>query len=161
MNQTIVVLTEEALTDADALNLQTLQGEDATEFVLLVPEDRATSVVGDFLHHLSLLELAEAFRSLSKEQPAAGRAAPVSALEGSLETARQHGLALTGRIVAGSAVKALVAAAQETDASQAVVITRPHAVADTFHRDWANQAQDQLGIAVLHLYSGSGFIGGS
>jgi hypothetical protein len=41
------------------------------------------------------------------------------------------------------------------------VITRPHAVADTFHTDWANKAQDQLGVPVLHLYAGSGFIGDS
>ncbi|MBG6182649.1 hypothetical protein IWX65_000582 [Arthrobacter sp. CAN_A214] len=161
MNQTIVVLTEEALTDADALNLQALQGDDATEFLLLVPEDRNTSVVGEFLHHLSLLELAEAFRGLSKDEPAADAPAPATALQISLEVVTRHGLAARGETVAGNAVKALVATAKETDASQAVVITRPHAVADTFHRDWANQAQDQLGIAVLHLYSGSGFIGGS
>ena len=46
-------------------------------------------------------------------------------------------------------------------AGQAVVITRPHAVADTFHTDWANEAQDKLGLPVLHLYAGSGFIGDS
>ncbi|MBG6217640.1 hypothetical protein IWX75_002098 [Arthrobacter sp. CAN_A6] len=161
MNQTIVVLTEEALTDADALNLQALQGDDATEFLLLVPEDRNTSVVGEFLHHLSLLELAEAFRGLSKDEPPADAPAPATALQNSLEVATRHGLAARGETVEGNAVKALVATAKETDASQAVVITRPHAVADTFHRDWANQAQDQLGIAVLHLYSGSGFIGDS
>lgn len=161
MSQTIVVLTEEALTDADALNLQKLQGDDAAEFLLLVPEDRNTSVVGEFLHHLSMLELAEAFRGLSKDEAQEDAPAPATALQISLETAMRHGLAAHGRTVAGNAVKALVAAAGETDASQAVVITRPHAVADTFHRDWANQAQDQLGIAVLHLYSGSGFIGDS
>ena len=46
-------------------------------------------------------------------------------------------------------------------ADRAVVITTPHAVADTFHTDWANRAQDKLGIPVLHLYSGSGYIGDS
>ena len=46
-------------------------------------------------------------------------------------------------------------------AGQAVVITRPHAVADTFHTDWATKAQDKLGLPVLHLYAGSGFIGDS
>ena len=38
---------------------------------------------------------------------------------------------------------------------------RPHAVEDTFRTDWANEAQDRLGVPVLHLYSGSGFIGDS
>ena len=42
-----------------------------------------------------------------------------------------------------------------------LVITTPHAVEDTFGTDWANEAQDRLGVPVLHLYSGSGFIGDS
>ena len=54
-----------------------------------------------------------------------------------------------------------MAKVKELGAGQAVVITRPHAVADTFHTDWANKAQDKLGLPVLHLYAGSGFIGDS
>ena len=68
---------------------------------------------------------------------------------------------MTGEVVEGKPVDALVAKARELNAGQAVVITRPHAVADTFHTDWANEAQDKLGLPVLHLYAGSGFIGDS
>ena len=58
-------------------------------------------------------------------------------------------------------VSALVDYVERHPADRAVVITTPHAVADTFHTDWANRAQDKLGIPVLHLYSGSGYIGDS
>ena len=50
-------------------------------------------------------------------------------------------------MVDGGAVNGLVAKVKELGAGQAVVITRPHAVADTFHTDWANKAQDQLGAS--------------
>jgi hypothetical protein len=63
--------------------------------------------------------------------------------------------------VDGGAVKGLVSKVKELGATQAVVVTRPHAVSDTFHTDWASKAQDELGIPVLHLYAGSGFIGDS
>ena len=58
-------------------------------------------------------------------------------------------------------VSALVAYVGAHAADRAVVITRPHAISDTFHTDWANRAQEKLGIPVLHLYSGSGYIGDS
>ena len=82
-------------------------------------------------------------------------------LAASLAALAGLGSGVTGQVVAGKAVDSLVAKVKETGASQAVVITRPHAVADTFHTDWANKAQDQLGVPVLHLYAGSGFIGDS
>jgi len=58
-------------------------------------------------------------------------------------------------------VNGLVTRVKALGAGQAVVVTRPHAIADTFHTDWANKAQDLLGLPVLHLYAGSGFIGDS
>jgi hypothetical protein len=40
-----------------------------------------------------------------------------------------------------------------------VVVTRPHAVEDTFHRDWASRARERLGVPVLHVYGGTTFLG--
>lgn len=163
MAQTIVILTEEHLNDADAANLVSLVGEEPTNFVVIIPDDRHKSVMAEFFHHLSLLEFSDAFRELSQGQPTEqeSRATAEAELEASLRVAEAHGLAAQGRIVTGNAVEAMTETVAEYDARQAVVITRPHAVADTFHTDWANQAQDRLGVPVLHLYSGSGFIGGS
>jgi hypothetical protein len=161
MTQTILVLAEEALTPADTRNLLTLQGDEPAEVVVLIPEDRDESVLGEFFRHLSLLEVGEAFRSFSAEDRRSDEVAARAALEQSLQLLREEGFAARGRTTTGNPVDALVREVGESGAGQAVVITRPHAVADTFHTDWANRAQDKLGIAVLHLYSGSGFIGDS
>ncbi|GAB3541301.1 hypothetical protein GCM10027403_32520 [Arthrobacter tecti] len=163
MVETIVVLAEEPIEAADIRNLQTLAGEDAPSYFVVIPEDRHKNVLGEFLHHLSLLEFAEAFRDLSQGQPSPEetRVSAESSLQRSLAALAAAGLDAQGAVAPGNAVEAVVNAANERQARQAVVITRPHAVADTFHTDWANQAQDKLGVPVLHLYSGSGFIGDS
>lgn len=161
MTQTILVLTEEALTPADLLNIRTLAGEDPADVLVLIPEDRDESVLGEFFRHLSLLEVGEAFRSFSSDDDRQDRAEARAALEESLAALRGDGFAANGRTTTGNPVDALVREATASGATQAVVITRPHAVADTLHTDWANRAQEKLGIAVLHLYSGSGFIGDS
>ncbi len=160
MTQTILVLTEEALTPPDLTNLQTLQGEEPAEFVVLIPEDRDESVLGRFFHHLSLLEVGDAFRSLSAQEHD-DEATAQEALESSFRLLEAEGFTARGRTTTGNPVDALVQEVADSGAAQAVVITRPRAVADTLHTDWANKAQDKLGIAVLHLYSGSGFIGDS
>lgn len=161
MSQTILVLTEEALTRADLTTLRAVQGEEPAEFVVLVPEDRDESVVAGFFRHLSLLEVGEAFRSLSGEDPREEKATAEAALQESLRVLSADGLHGRGRTATGSPVDALVQEAADCAATQAVVITRPDALADTFHTDWASKAQDKLGIAVLHVYSDSGFIGDS
>jgi hypothetical protein len=93
--------------------------------------------------------------------PTQERAKAAETLSVSLAALEGLGSGVTGEVVDGGAVSGLVSKVRETGAAQAVVITRPHAVADTFHTDWANKAQDQLGVPVLHLYAGSGFIGDS
>lgn len=161
MTQTILVLSEVALTLPDLRNLQTLQGDEPAEVVVLIPEDDSESVLGEFFRHLSLLEVGEAFRSFSADDTRHDTAAARTALEESLRLLEDEGFAARGRTTTGNPVDAVVGEAATSGAAQAVVITRPHAMADTFHTDWANRAQDKLGIAVLHLYSGSGFIGDS
>ncbi|THJ67027.1 hypothetical protein E8P82_06160 [Arthrobacter echini] len=161
MTQTILVLTEEALTHPDLLNLQTLQGDDPAEVMVLIPEERDESVLGQFFRHLGLLEVGEAFRSFSADDRRQDRVDARTALEESLHLLSTEGFSATGRTTTGDPVDALVDEANGRSPVQAMVITRPHALADTFHTDWANQAQDKLGIAVLHVYSGTGFIGDS
>lgn len=163
MAETIVVLAEESLQAVDIRNLQSLAGEEAATYFVVMPEDRHKNVLGEFFHHLSLLEFAEAFRDLSHGQPSTEelRLSADDALRNSLTALAASGLSAEGTVARGSAVEAMVNAVSERQALQAVVVTRPHAVADTLHTDWANQAQDKLGIPVLHLYSGSGFIGDS
>ncbi len=159
MTQTIVVLAEEALQDADVRNLVAVQGEEGAQFLFLLQRGRGTTLLQDLLRHLKVFESTHARDDPSAQHAQPGAASDDKTLESSLQLARGHGLSMTGQLVAGDAVARLVEAA--ADADQAIVITRPHALADTFHTDWANKAQAKLGIPVLHLYSGSGFIGDS
>lgn len=163
MVETIVVLAEVALTQADAANLVALPDGLEAEYVVVIPEDRHANVLGEFLHHLSLLEFSEAFEGLSHGRPSDEevRVTADQALVTSLKTLRDAGLKAEGFTAQGNAIEVAVRTVTDRGARQAVVITRPHALADTLHRDWANKAQDKLGVPVLHLYAGSGFIGDS
>jgi hypothetical protein len=163
MSDPIVILTEEPLGADDRLNIERLVDGADTRLVLLVPANTERHLVVDFLENLSMLDVAKAFRELTAHapDPAAERAEAAETLAVSLEALEGLGGGVTGEVVEGGAVSGLVSKVKELGAAQAVVITRPHAVADTFHTDWANKAQDRLGLPVLHLYAGSGFIGDS
>ena len=162
MEETIVVLAEVPLTEADAAHLSALVDGDDAAYTVVIPEDRHTNVLGEFLHHLSLLEFSEAIHGLShRPSDNEARVSADHALQSSLDALRGAGLKADGLTAGGNAVDMMVNTVRERGARQAVVITRPHALADTLHRDWANRAQDKLGVPVLHLYAGSGFIGDS
>jgi hypothetical protein len=162
MSETIVVLTEEPLNEADLRNLQLLAGE-GTTFNVLIPEDTRRNLVLDFLDRLSMLEVARAFRDLLHGQPDPGQARLQAdeARSRSAEALARAGLSGSVEVVGDDGVTALVDYVNNHAVDRAVVVTTPHAVEDTFHRDWANRAQEKLGIPVLHLYSGSGYIGDS
>ena len=163
MSEPIVILTEEPLGADDRLNIERLVDGSDTRLVVLVPANTERHLLVDFLENLSMLDVARAFRELGARNPdpATERAHADEILTASLAALEGLGSGVSGQVVEGKAVEGLVAKVRETGASQAVVITRPHAVSDTFHTDWANKAQDQLGVPVLHLYAGSGFIGDS
>ncbi|RKO27596.1 hypothetical protein D7Z96_01325 [Pseudarthrobacter phenanthrenivorans] len=163
MSEPIVILTEEPLGADDRRNIERLVDGAATRLVVLVPANTERHLLVDFLENLSMLDIAKAFRELTAHapDPIQERAQAAETLAVSLTALEGLGSGVSGEVVDGGAVEGLVAKVRETGAAQAVVITRPHAVADTFHTDWANKAQDQLGVPVLHLYAGSGFIGDS
>lgn len=163
MSEPIVILTEEPLGPDDRANIAKLVDGGDSPLVVLVPANTERHLLVDFLENLSLLEVAKAFRDLLAEapDPQSERAQAAEALSASLAALEGLGGGVTGEIVDGGAVAGLVSKVKALNAAQAVVVTRPHAIADTFHTDWANKAQDQLGLPVLHLYAGSGFIGDS
>ena len=163
MSDPIVILTEEPLGADDRVNIERLVNGGDTPLVVVVPANTERHLLVDVLENLSLLEIAKAFRELTSHapDPETQRAAAAETLSASLQALEGLGGGVTGEVVDGDAVNGLVAKVKELGAAQAVVITRPHAVADTLHTDWANKAQDRLGLPVLHLYAGSGFIGDS
>jgi len=163
MSDPIVILTEEPLGADDRVNIERLVDGGDARLVVLVPANTERHLLVDFLENLSMLDIAKAFRELTAHAPDPDkqRAAASETLATSLNALEGVGGGISGEVVDGEAVNGLVTKVKELGAAQAVVITRPHAVADTFHTDWANKAQDRLGLPVLHLYAGSGFIGDS
>ncbi|MDJ0318085.1 MULTISPECIES: hypothetical protein [Arthrobacter] len=163
MTETIIILTEEPLTAVDVANITDLySAEDDVELVLIVPADTRRNLFVDVIDQLTMLDLPGALREF-REKPDAETVMTEAKdiLSMSMHALHAAGAKATGSVDEGDAVASLVAKVTELGARQAVVVTRPHAVADTFRQDWANQAQRKLGLPVLHLYSGSGFIGDS
>ncbi len=166
MSAPILILTEVALgpSERDAIEgLLTGEGQ-LSVLEVLVPAGRKRRLVVDFLDHLSMLEFSKAVEGLSdsgRPEPAVARSSAQSALDTSIAALQGLGDQVSGSVIEGDPVQALADRAAATGAEQAVVVTLPHAIEDTFHTDWANQAQRKIGIPVLHLYAGTGFIGDS
>jgi hypothetical protein len=155
----IVLLTEEALTAADATRLTGLHSDEAVRYRVLVPADVKRNLLADVLDRLSLLELREAWeaaRGTDETTPAeAGQM-----LSESVAALIAAGVPAEGEVIEGDPVVALqkeVGAEGETQ--EVIIVTSPHAVEDTFHRDWASRAREVLGVPVLHVYAGSSFLG--
>ena len=155
---TIIVLTEEALSDYDVTKIRDLYA--GATLHVLVPADTERNVISDFINHLSLFELREAWDALTERtEPAEARQEAGEALAATLRELSEAGLEAEGHVVADDPLPAVTQAVNNLDADELVVITRPHAVEDTFHADWASRAREELGVPVLHLYAGMNRLG--
>ncbi len=157
MVQSLVVLAERALSPADVERLVALHDPDRPAVRVLVPAGGRRNVLVDVLDHLSLLEVREAFEAVrghaerTPEQAAADVRGTVSALEA-------LGWRAEGDVVTGDPVAALEDEVR-AGAEEVVIVTTPHAVEDTLHRDWASVARQRLGVPVLHVYADSSWVG--
>jgi hypothetical protein len=155
---TIVLLTERALGDGDAQRLVALHGEEGARYHVLVPADPHRSVLADVLDHLSLFELRgalDAARGRDDDTPDAASAI----LNASVAVLRAAGAEADGEVTQDEPLQALRQGVAEHSADEVVIVTRPHAVEDTFHTDWASQAREHLGVPVLHMYAGLDWLG--
>ncbi len=159
----IVVLTEQALGADDAARLVGLHaGRDAEaampQYRLIVPEDHGRSLLADVLDNLSLLDLRAALDS-ARGVDDFTREDATGALSTSVAALTALGATAEGQVVDGDPVAALQEVVATHPVDEVVVVTRPHAVEDTFHTDWASQARERLGVPVLHVYAGSSWLG--
>ena len=159
MTASIVLLTEQALTAADAERLVRLYAPDAPRYRVLVPADTGRRLLADVLDHLSLLELREALDAVRGHDDRSDRISATKALDASVTELRAVGASADGTVVQGDPVASLQAALDAEVADEVIVVTRPHAVEDTFHTDWASRARERLGVPVLHVYAGSSWLG--
>ena len=155
----IVLLTEEALTAADARRLTALHADEEVRYRVLVPADVERNLLADVLDHLSLFQLREALEAVrGDDEPT--RAEAATALAESLAALTAAGVPADGTVLEGDPVTELQkVVGADPDTQEVIVMTRPHAVEDTFHTDWASRARELLGVPVLHVYIGSSFLG--
>lgn len=163
MSEKIIILTEEPLAPINADNIIELYDPaEEVSLEVLVAGDTKRNLFVDVIDQLTLLDIPAAVKEITERPSAAQEAATAEEiLKSSLQLLTDRGAHVSGRVVEGNAVDALVRAVREVNARQAVVVTSPHAIEDTFRQDWASQAQRKLDLPVLHLYAGTGFIGDS
>lgn len=161
MADLILILTEQALEPGDAGRILALHEGEELSYHVLVPADTERNLLVDVVDHLSMLHLREALDAVRRREPRgdAARASAEQALASSLEALRGLGKDAHGQVTTDDPLPAVKAEVDRLGAREVVVVTRPHAVQDTFHRDWASRAREKLGVPVLHVYAGTTFLG--
>jgi hypothetical protein len=156
----IVILTEQALSAGDAARIAALHQGETLDYRVLVPADTERNLLVDVVDHLSMLELRKALDAVRGREPRGrARADAQQALEQSLTALRGLGVQAEGDVTQDDPLPAVKAEVAARGAREVVVVTRPHALEDTFHRDWASRARDEMGVPVLHVYAGTTFLG--
>jgi hypothetical protein len=163
VTETIVVLTEDALTDADVAHVIELYAGRDVHFHVLVPADTEQNMLASLVDHLSLGELRRALDAALGREPEPVRAELTAheQLDASVAAFTDAGAEADGVVVADDPLPALraVVADEVAEVAEIVVVTLPHALEDTFHRDWASRAREVLKVPVLHLYTGTNQLG--
>ena len=60
-------------------------------------------------------------------------------------------------MVGDDPIDALAAKVTEVDGREAIILTRPHVVAEFFHVDWTSRHRRKIGVPVLHLLEHENF----
>ncbi len=155
----VVLLVEQALSAADARQVRSLHEgiEEQVRYHVVLPVEDAALRVEAALGSMSTGELLgppaapttdvdlPAVREQAQHRALTTLATSTAALEGA------GAVVGTRRAVDEEPVDALAAVIEEVGGQEAIVLTRPHLVAEFFHVDWASQARRHLGIPVLHL----------
>jgi hypothetical protein len=165
MSYDVVLLVEQALTEADARQVlslhQGIDDEDVVYHVLLPLEDAAARIesamgslaAGEVISSpamvMSDVDL-DAVRRDCKERSDRELAQTVAALE-------RQGAAVRGKVVTEPPIDALATCVEAVDGREAIILTRPHVVAEFFHVDWTSRARRRIGVPCLHLLEHENF----
>ncbi len=160
----VVLLVEQALTAADAEQVTSLHSEidDPVVYHVLLPlEDAAARIeaslgtlgAGDLMAAPALAMNDVDIEKLRRECEENSS----SDLQRTLTALAAAGAKATGKVTSEPPVEALAALVRAVDAREAIILTRPHVVAEFFHVDWTSRARRKLGVPVLHLIEHENF----
>ncbi|MGN8245420.1 hypothetical protein ACTHAM_002539 [Cellulomonas soli] len=161
MTDTILVLAEDALSPTDVEHLLALHPDEVLDYRVLVPADTERNLLVAIIDDLSLGGLREALDHARGKEPSASQATRTAAEQVSETVAAftAAGRTATGQVIDDDPLPALRSAVAAGEVREVAVVTYPHAVEDTFHRDWASRAREELQVPVLHLYAGTSALG--
>ncbi|GAB3022717.1 hypothetical protein GCM10011376_28340 [Nocardioides flavus (ex Wang et al. 2016)] len=160
----VVLLVEQALTSVDAEQVRSLHSEieDPVVYHVLLPLEDAAARIEATLGTLGAGDLMaapalamndvdiDALRRECEEQSS-------SDLQQTLKAIAAAGGTAHGKVTSEPPVDALAALVTAVDAREAIILTRPHVVAEFFHVDWTSRARRKLGVPVLHLIEHENF----
>ena len=161
----VVLLVEQALTNADAAQVRSLHegiDEIVTYHVLLPMEDAAARIeasMGSLAAGEVMASPAMAMRDVDIEAVRKDcKDRSDRDLKATLDALRAAGaVEPLGEIVTQPPIDALEAKVAAIDGREAIILTRPHVVAEFFHVDWTSRARRKIGVPVLHLLEHENF----
>ncbi len=160
--RTVLVLAEDALGRADVQHVVGMHPDDVLRYEVLIPADSERNFAVELIDHLSVGELKQAWHDLRRDVPSQPQAEK-TAEEQVTETEAlfsDAGREASGVVTADDPLPTVRERVARGDVLELVVVTYPHAIEDTFHRDWASRAREELDdLPVLHLYAGTSEIG--
>lgn len=156
----VVLLCEQALSEADARQIAALHEEldtdqDVRHHVLIPVEDAAARIesamgslaTGEVMTVPALTMTESELQAVRHDclEHSAGEIALT------LERLRAAGVEAEGQVTHDHVIDALEAKVKEVDGREAIILTRPHVVAEFFRLDWTSRARRKIGVPVLHL----------
>ncbi len=160
----VVLLDEQELSSADAAQVHSLHEdiEDQVVYHVILPVEDAAARIETAMGTLAAGEvMASPAMVMTDEDLAAIRKEAQERCEEELADTLAHlraeGAHAHGQITADPPVDALAAKVAEVDGREAIILTRPHVVAEFFHVDWTSRARRKLGVPVLHLLEHENF----
>jgi hypothetical protein len=160
----VVLLVEQPLSAADAAQVRSLHEglDEPVHYHVILPLEDAAARIESAMGSLSAGEVLtspamamndvdlEAVRRDCQERSNDDLAATLAAL-------RATGATVEGRVCGEPPIDALAAEVLRVDGREAIILTRPHVVAEFFHVDWTSRARRKIGVPVLHLLEHENF----
>jgi hypothetical protein len=152
---TILLVSEDELTDHDVTRIAQLHGDEKVDVHLLVPADTKHNKLIEALDEIALGKLRDALEDSGEATPEVAEQEAMHAVNHSIDALQTVGITAKGSITGDDPVPAAVEAAKQYDVDEVIVVTPPHLVKETLHRDWASRLRDKLELPVLHAVSGT------
>ena len=160
----VVLLVEQALSAQDAAQVRGLHEgiEDPVTYHVLVPVGDSAAQIesgmgalagGEVLATPTMFMNPEDLDEIRHELLDAAR----TTVRESVANLQKAGGQAVGDIVTVDPIQALAKKVADVDAREAIILTRPHVVAEFFHLDWTSRARRKLGVPVLHLLEQENF----